>query len=226
MQRSLTVIVPAFNEEKNLEASVREIVDAANKSDLSIEIIIIDDGSKDGTWECAQRLQNSNSQVKSIKNESNKGLGGTYKVGLAACRSEFITWVPADCSHGCDSLLDAYQAIGDADIIIPVPTNPQVRPLSRQIISRLFTAIVNGSTKLNIPYYNGLSVHKKTLLDGIKVGTDGFGFQAEIIVKLIRSGATYKLVNTHISERKGGFSKAFTLKNISQVLNTLYNFKK
>lgn len=225
MQRSLTVIVPAFNEEKNLEASVMEILDAANKSDLSIEIIIIDDGSKDDTWHCAQKLEKSNSQVKCIKNDSNKGLGGTYKVGLAASKSEFITWVPADCSHGSDSLLDAYQAIGDADIIIPVPTNPQVRPLSRQLISRLFTAIVNGSTKLNIPYYNGLSVHKKTLLDGIKVGTDGFGFQAEIIVKLIRGGATYKLVNTHISERKGGFSKAFTLKNMLQVLKTLYNFK-
>jgi len=226
MQRSLTVIVPAFNEEKNLEASVREILDAANKSDLSIEIIIIDDGSKDGTWDCAQRVQNSNSQVKCIKNESNKGLGGTYKVGLAASQSEYITWVPADCSHGSGSLLDAYQAIGDADIIIPVPTNPQVRPLSRQLISRLFTAIVNGSTKLNIPYYNGLSVHKKTLLDGIKVGTDGFGFQAEIIVKLIRGGASYKLVDTHISERKGGFSKAFTLKNMLQVLKTLINLKK
>ena len=225
MQRSLTVIVPAFNEEKNLEASVREILDAANKSDLLIEIIIIDDGSTDGTWDCAQRLQNSNSQIKCIQNKSNKGLGGTYKVGLAASRSEFITWVPADCSHGSDSLLDAYQAIGDADIIIPIPTNPQVRPLVRQIISRLFTVIVNSSNKFKIPYYNGLSVHKKILLDSIKIGTDGFGFQAEIIVKLIRGGASYKLVNTHISERKGGISKAFTYKNIKQVIATLNSFR-
>jgi hypothetical protein len=169
-------------------------------------------------------LQNIKSQVKCIKNESNKGLGGTYKVGLAVCQSEFITWVPADCSHGSDSLLEAYRAIGDADIIIPIPTNPHVRPLSRQIISRLFTLIVNGFTKLNIPYYNGLSVHKKILLDGINIGTDGFGFQAEIIVKLVLNGASFKLVNTHISERKTGASKAFTYKNIKQVIATLNSF--
>lgn len=221
MQRSLTVIVPAFNEEKNLEASVGEILEAANKSDLSIEIIIIDDGSKDGTWDCAQKLQNSNSQVKCIKNESNKGLGGSYKVGLATSKSEFITWVPADCSHGCDSLLDAYRAIGSADIIIPVPLNPEVRAWNRRILSKIYTYLVNARTGNNIPYYNGLSIHRANLLQGIEIKSNGFGFQAEIIAKLVKKNASYKFVHTHIEERVSGKSSAFRIQNVVTVINTL-----
>jgi hypothetical protein len=114
-----------------------------------------------------------------------------------------------------------------ADIIIPVPRNPEVRTTVRQIISRLFTYIVNKISPTNIPYYNGLSVHKTSLLRNITIQTDSFGFQAEIIVRLLRAGATYKVVGTTISERKTGSSKAFTIKNIlevAKILGTKYNY--
>jgi hypothetical protein len=155
----------------------------------------------------------------------NKGLGGAYKVGLVASQSEFITWVPADCSHRSDSLLEAYQSIGEADMIIPLPINPEVRSFSRRVISRLFTSIINITSGLNIPYFNGLTVHRTSLLKRIEIKTNSFAFQAEIIVKLIRIGAGYKIVKTFIEERPNGASKAFTFKNISAVVVALFNIR-
>jgi hypothetical protein len=97
----------------------------------------------------------------------------------------------------------------------------EVRATVRQIISRVFTYTVNKISPTNIPYYNGLSVHKVSLLRNITIQTDSFGFQAEIIVRLLRAAATYKVVGTTISERKTGSSKAFTIKNILEVAKIL-----
>jgi len=226
MQRTLTIIIPAYNEEKKLEASVEEAMKAANQTKLLFEIIIIDDASSDSTWDCAESIKNKYSNIKTIKNKINKGLGGSYKVGLAESNSEFITWVPADCSHDHKSLLEAYHCIGDADMIIPLPKNPEVRGLKRRVISQLFTLIINTTNRLHVPYYNGLTIHRVSLLRKINIETNSFAFQAEAIVKLIKKGASYKIVSTFISDRNEGRSKAFTWKNIASVILAILSIYK
>ena len=106
-------------------------------------------------------------------------------------------------------------------MIIPRPTNPEVRARSRRIISNLYTAIINWGTGFDVPYYNGLSVHRVELLRSICLKTDSFGFQAEAIVKLLLLGAKYKVVDTYITERQVGRTKAFRIKNVFAVVRTL-----
>ena len=216
----LTVIVPALNEENRIIDSVNEVIAAVQELSIEYELILVDDGSIDLTWEKMQSLQNSNKRVRAIKNFANLGIGASYKVGLSYASGDFVTWVPADLSHKKASLLDAYSVLDSADIIIPLPNNPHVRSLKRQLISKIFTFFINVGSGLSVPYYNGLSVHKRTLLERIEIHSTGFGFQAEIIVKLIKQGATYRIVNTFIDERKEGKSKALTCKNFTEVAKT------
>jgi glycosyltransferase involved in cell wall biosynthesis len=196
---------------------------AAEIAGISYEIIAIDDGSTDGTWEVLNENLGKQSFIKLMRNEKNLGLGASYKKGLASADGEFITWVPGDLSHMSDSLIEAYLKIGHADIIIPRPINCEVRALTRRIISFLYTTIINTLTGLRIPYYNGLSIHKTSLLKQITIGTNGFGFQAEIITQLIlKNNATYLVVDTYIQERSTGGSKAFTRKNFIEVAKILF----
>ncbi len=217
----LTIIVPALNEEKRLAQSVQEALKAVAESGTRCEVIIIDDGSTDGTGEVAARLAADDSRLRVIRNPRNLGLGGAYKAGLAAANGTYVTWVPADISHPADGLVPAYKAIGEADMIIPRPTNPQVRARPRRIISNLYTAIINWGTGFDVPYYNGLSIHRVDLLRSIYLKTDSFGFQAEAIAKLLLLGATYKVVDTYITERQVGRTKAFRVKNVFAVVRTL-----
>jgi glycosyltransferase involved in cell wall biosynthesis len=218
---TLSIIVPALNEENRLAASVAEARKAAAEAGIDCEIIVVDDGSTDRTAEIAQSLSASDSRVRLIRNARNLGLGGAYKVGLAAARGTYVTWVPADGAHPADGLVPAYRALGRADIIIPRPLNREVRGRRRRAISSLYTLLVNLITGLDVPYYNGLSIHRTELLRTIRLETDSFGFQAEAIARLLLQGATHEVVDTVITERDSGRTKAFRLKNVLAVGLTL-----
>jgi len=73
MVKSLSIIIPAYNEEQNLVSIFDEICRQVNKLKLDYEIIIVDDGSQDSTWEIAKKLSKGNTRV--IRHESNKGSG-------------------------------------------------------------------------------------------------------------------------------------------------------
>jgi len=218
----LSIIVPALNEREKICQSILQASKAAEIAEISYEIVAIDDGSTDGTWEVLNDELGKQDFIKLIRNDKNLGLGASYKKGLASADGEYVTWVPGDLSHMSDSLIEAYLKIGQADIIIPRPINCEVRTYTRRIISFLYTAIINTLTGLNIPYYNGLSIHKTSLLKKVTIGTNGFGFQAEIISQLIlKNKATYLIVDTYIQERSTGGSKAFTRKNFIEVAKTV-----
>ncbi|MEE2661428.1 MAG: glycosyltransferase family 2 protein [Pseudomonadota bacterium] len=217
----LTIIVPAFNEEEHLKTSVDEVRKALEQIEINFEIIIVDDCSTDNTFSIAQNLSQRNPHVKVLQNPKNLGLGGTYRTGLSVASGTHVTWVPADESHPARGLLPTYKAIGTADIIIPRVTNPEIRGRRRRLISRCYTTLVNFLSGLHMPYYNGLSVHRVDLLKNISLQSNGFGFQAEAIVKLIYQKASFITTDATIYERPSGESKAFTLRNIMSVASVL-----
>jgi len=221
--KSVTILIPAFNEENFLSETLAEVERLVihYRDSLSITAIVVDDFSSDETPMIAKLAATQFTWLRVISNPKNLGLGGSYKRGLEESDTEYITWIPADNSHSYESLLPAFDSIGNADIIIPVPSNPSVRPIGRRFISKIYTIFINIITGFDVPYYNGLSIHNINLLRRIRIETDGFGFQAEIIVKLLRNGSTYSFVPTLIGERASGRSKAFSLKNIYRVLKTL-----
>lgn len=222
----LTILVPALNEQDRIEPSVLEALRAAELCKIPCEVIIVDDGSTDETFLVAQRLAKVDFRVRVIRNSKNLGLGGAYKVGLSAAQGKFVTWLPSDQSHPADGLLPAYQEIGSADIILPVPSNPEARGWIRRLISVCYTSVINVITGFNVPYYNGLSIHRVNLLRRIFITTDSFAFQAEAIVKLMFCGATYKVVDSFITDRQVGHTTAFRIKNIVAVLKTLMHLLK
>ena len=213
----LTIVIPAYNEEQHILSSVQEVLRAVSTAKLKCEIIIVDDCSSDHTYEIASGLAENDPRITVLQNKTNLGLGGSYKAGLSLAKGSHITWVPADESHPAEGLISTYQVIGQADIIIPNPVNSEVRGWQRLYLSKTYTFLVNLFSWLKIPYYNGLSVHRTDLLGGIAITTNGFGFQAEIIVKLMCGGASSIVSEATIYERQLGESKAFTVKNILSV---------
>ncbi|MDP3791546.1 MAG: glycosyltransferase family 2 protein [Candidatus Omnitrophota bacterium] len=92
----LTVVIPAYNEEKNIRTTLEEISGYLNKKKFSYEIIVIDDGSKDKTFENTQTCSNLFSDFKVLKNDANKGKGYSVKRGILFAKGEYALFMDAD----------------------------------------------------------------------------------------------------------------------------------
>ena len=95
-QRSISVFIPALNEEKNLEPMVARLIEALTVTVEDYEIIIVDDGSSDGTGAVADGLAAENSAIRALHNSRNMGLGYCFAQGCREARKNFFVYIPGD----------------------------------------------------------------------------------------------------------------------------------
>lgn len=218
---SVSFVVPALNEEKVVEGVVRELHATVNALIAAFEIILIDDGSTDRTGAIMDALARELPSVRALHNGHNIGLGATYQRGVKEARLDYVMLFCGDGGLPPSSLPPIIAKIGTADMVIPYMTNlSQVRKPIRQLISNAYTTLLNVLFGQRLRYYNGLAVHRRALLNRISVTSTGFGFQAEIILKLFKMGATATEVGVHAAEVSQR-TRAFRLKNFFDVGRTI-----
>jgi glycosyltransferase involved in cell wall biosynthesis len=219
-QSSISIIVPCLNEAGNIAGTVASIEEALRSSGRfsDYEILIFNDGSTDKTGAVADKLSGENEHISVINNARNMGFGYNYTEGVRRASKEFVIMVPGDNEIPTEAILACFTRVGDADIVVPYTANPGVRPLSRRWVSRLFVILMNMGFGLKLRYYNGTCVIKASLLKQVPMTTWGFAYMAAILVRLIRSGASYTEVGINIVQRTSGASKAFAPGNIISVL--------
>jgi NAD(P)-dependent dehydrogenase (short-subunit alcohol dehydrogenase family) len=218
---SLSVLVPAYNEVGNLAQTVDRLIRALSISVEDYEIIVIDDGSTDGTAEVADRLAEEYSAVRVYHNSPNRGLGYCYLRGIQVAEKSSFVYIPGDNTWPFRSFLDLFGTLGKADIITSYSTNPEVRPFGRRIVSAQYTRTLNLLFNQRLRYFNGLTIYPLGFLQENPPTTYGFGFQAEILLKAIDKGYSFLEVAIPIDERTAGGSKAVTTKNIASVIKTV-----
>lgn len=216
---TLSVIVPAFNEEKFIKKVADKINLVAPEFTKDYEIIIINDGSSDNTKKVAESVAKKDKRVKVISNETNRGMGYSYLRGLSEAKYEYC-WINfADDAHPVDSLKAVLSRMGEADMVIPVYINFHItKTWFRHVLSITYTHILNSITGLQVGYYNGATLHKTALVKGISGLSGGFGFQAEMIIYLLKKGASFVEVGITNVENKKDSSAALRLSNIIKVM--------
>jgi glycosyltransferase involved in cell wall biosynthesis len=221
-RRSLSVIVPAYCEAGNIGGTIENVATALEDLPLDSEILVIDDGSTDGTGAIVEAARARFPAVRLLVNDRNMGFGWTYRRGVQAASRQFIVMVHGDNAWGAATLRDLFERVGDADIIVGYTRDMwRSRTLTRTVISKGFTAVVNLITGRRLQYYNGLQIHRAEVLKSLDIESTGFGFQAEVLVKALRIAGSYVEVPMELREREIGDSKAFRLKNVVDVLATL-----
>jgi glycosyltransferase involved in cell wall biosynthesis len=221
MRCTLSVIIPALNEERNLSAAVGTVLDAIGQRFHDFELLIFDDGSTDRTGEIADKLAASNDKIRVIHNPHNMGFGYNYLRGVQLARMDYVAMFPGDNEIPKEAVQIILDAVGSADIVVPYAVNPDVRSWSRRLVSKFFVILINGLFGLRLRYFNGPCVLRRTLLQSVPMKTHGFAYMAAILVRLLRSGRSYVEVGIPLQPREHGRSKAFRLKNILSVLSTI-----
>ncbi|MHB8731341.1 MAG: SDR family NAD(P)-dependent oxidoreductase [bacterium] len=218
---SLTVLVPALNEQDALESTIRTVLRSLGTTIEDFEILIVDDGSTDRTAEIADRLAAAHPQIRSVHNARNMGLGYSYLRGVELASKRYFVYVPADDTWPTGSLVDVFGNIGRSDVVTSYVTSPHARSISRQLVSRWYTRALNLLFGRRLHYYNGLTIFPIAFLRSRQITTYGFGFQAEALLKALDRGFSLVEIPVPATERAAGGSRALRLKNIVSVAATV-----
>ncbi|MFH0702976.1 MAG: glycosyltransferase family 2 protein [bacterium] len=220
---TLSVIMPALNEEKNIELAVNSTICALKKYNINGEIIVINDGSTDNTKIIVENLCQNNNPVKLINHENPKGIGYSFWDGVKNSTKDIVVMFPGDNENDPEDALTFFHLMQDVDIIIPFIHNIEVRERKRRIISSIYRFIINISFGISLNYTNGTVFYRRLILNDIELKNFGFFYQAELLIKLIRKGYLFAEVPNYLSIRNTGKSKAVTLKSLMKVMKGYLN---
>jgi glycosyltransferase involved in cell wall biosynthesis len=219
----LTLFVACYNEENNIVATLDNLQDTLRELPLTYEIIVIDDASRDRSVEVVKEYQRRNpvAPVTLVESQQNRGLSRNFAEGAFRGRGRYYKLVCGDNVDTKESLLATFKHLGTADVIVPYYERTQGRSRFRRFLSRSYTRLVNLLSGHCLCYYNGCGVYRRADVMRWHSRTSGFGFQAELLVRLLDEGATYVEVPIVGMERQGGSSNALKLRNWLSVGRTL-----
>jgi glycosyltransferase involved in cell wall biosynthesis len=217
-----SVIVPALNEEANLDAAVSEVLRGFDAAGLGVEVLVFDDASTDRTGAIADAWARRDPRVRAFHNPRRLNIGGIYKAGIREARGEHTLLVPGDNEMLVDEIVKGARLAATADIVLFYVTNArEVRSTARVFLSGLYVRVVNLLFNTRFRYTNGTNIFRTALLRRVSIDTNGFSYQTEALVKALRSGADFIDVGIRIAPRGGGRSKALSFRNIRLVLSAL-----
>ena len=189
----LSVIIPVFNEAATIGRVLKMVLD---RSEVS-ELVAVDDGSSDGTWEELQRLVAANPErVKPLRHERNRGKGGALKTGFAAATGDIVLVQDADLEYDPGDYPRLLEPVlrGAADAVFGSRfiggSSHRVLYFWHSLGNRFLTLLSNMVTDLNLTDMEcGYKVFRRDLLQKITIEEPRFGFEPEIVAKVARSGA-------------------------------------
>jgi glycosyltransferase involved in cell wall biosynthesis len=222
---SLSFFFPAYNEEGNVDAVVREALVTLPRFADDIEVIIIDDGSRDRTPELADALAASDPRVRVVHHRPNRGYGGAVRSGLLASTKAFIFYTDGDRQFHLDDLERLTSTIEGVDAVIGYRQrrrDPWRRRLTAWVYNRLIR-ILFGSTIRDVDCAFKLfrrEVFERVPLD--RVRSNGAFFSAELLLTLRDAGIHLREVPVpHYPRTVGentGASVKITLKAMRDLL--------
>jgi dolichol-phosphate mannosyltransferase len=112
----LTAVIPVFNEVDSLEKLHQELCDVAEAANYELEIIFVDDGSDDGSWEAIERLAGLDERIQGIRFRRNFGKAAALSAGFEAARGEFIITLDADLQDDPAEIPQFFKKLKDEDL--------------------------------------------------------------------------------------------------------------
>ena len=215
MSERALVIVPTFNECEN----IARLIDAVLSQDPRLEVLVVDDGSPDGTGDIVERLEQSNARVHLLRRARKLGLGTAYVTGFRWALERDYAYVhemDADFSHDPAHLPQFLHAIEGADLVLGSRyRDGKVTvvnwPIARLILSYFANVYARGVTGLPLwDATGGFKCFRRTVLEAIDlsaVHSNGYAFQIEMSFRAWKKGFRIVEIPIVFVDRTEGQSK-------------------
>ena len=168
---NISVVVPLFNEEESLPELCDWIVRIMQENDFSYEVILIDDGSRDDSWEKIKSLSDNNSNIKGIRFRRNYGKSAALSSGFETAKGDVIITMDSDLQDSPDEIPALYKMIKDDGYdLVSGWKKKRHDPLTKNITSRFFNWTTRRMSGVKLNDFNcGLKAYKKEVIKSIEV---------------------------------------------------------
>lgn len=220
---SLSIVMAAFNEEEALPACVARNLEFLRTQVTDGELIIVDDGSRDGTPALIDALAAEHPEVRAFHLEKNSGMGAALLRGFAEARKTWVTIMPADGQIDPFELADFFAVADDADLITSLYRNRQYSA-GRKVLSlglRTLTAVVVGTRART----EGIYLVRREVLAQLGASSHSFLLNLEIPIRAKRGGYRVKTVFMNVHDRLAGVSKATSARRVVQTFEELFKLR-
>ena len=228
----LTVLAPMYNEAENIETTIKRITETLGDFDHSWELILVDDGSKDGSLSLAQQFETKLPNLIVIHYPINCGRGKALREGFKHARGNYIITIDFDLSYSPDHILRIYEQLADPNqmndvvlgsaymkggkVIGVSPFRLWLSKIGNKILEFTFPQSFKTSTCI-------LRGYKREILRGLELESKGKEIHLEILSKVCTLGYTVKEIPATLSSRKKGRTKfRFRQTSVSHLLFSIF----
>jgi glycosyltransferase involved in cell wall biosynthesis len=181
--KKVSIIIPAFNEEDSIVDQIQSIQDVMDKTEWTYELIVVDDGSTDGTAK-----QVTEQKVELLSLTQNRGYGAALKAGITKAQSEVVVIIDADSTYPCSAIPALLAKAHENDMVVGARIGKNVNiPLIRKPAKWFLNLLANYLSDEHIPDLNsGLRVLKKSITERyIHLLPSGFSFTTSITLAML-----------------------------------------
>ncbi|MBO9673866.1 MAG: glycosyltransferase family 2 protein [Sphingobacteriaceae bacterium] len=208
----ISVVVPLFNEDESLPELTAWIDKVMAENNFSYEIILVDDGSTDRSWEVIEELRLQNTAIKGIKFRRNYGKSAALNVGFEATQGDVVITMDADLQDSPDEIPQLYRRIKEEKLdLISGWKKKRYDPLTKTIPTKLFNAATRKMSGIELNDFNcGLKAYRSDVIKTIEVYGEMHRY-IPVIAKWAGFGKIAEQVVEHRARKYGttkfGFSR-------------------
>lgn len=164
----LSIIIPAFNEEENIENTAQVISSLMEENGIDCEIIFVDDGSKDRTWELIDGLTRTNPSVRGLKFSRNFGKEGAIFAGLKACLGDCAVVMDCDLQHPPKVMLEMYNLWKQGyEVVEAVKADRGKEGLLYKLFAKGFYRMMKNSANINLDRASDYKLMDRKVIDAL-----------------------------------------------------------
>lgn len=222
---SLSIILPAFNEEPNVKTAIEKFSSVMYKSNLDYEIILVNDGSRDHTGDAAKSLLGVIPHLRVIEHYPNRGYGGALKAGFDAATKEWVAFAPSDNQFDANEVRLLIDKSNSASIVTGYRAN-DADPMMRRINRwgwNLVVRIMFGYMARDIDC--GFKLFKRDILKYVTIYSNGAMIDTELLAGASARG--YRIAEvplTHLP-RTAGHPTGANIRVILRAFRDLVRFR-
>ncbi|MGQ0803336.1 MAG: glycosyltransferase family 2 protein [Actinomycetota bacterium] len=224
----LSAFFPAHDEAANLEATVDAALTVLKGLALrEFDVIVVDDGSTDGTSAIADELAERHDSVRVIHHDTNRGYGAALQSGLTAARLEWIFYSDSDCQFDLSELALLLPFAEENDAVIGYRAN-RSEGVVRKVNQFLWTRVVRALVGLNVRDVDcAFKLLRRSSVEAIRpLASEGAVISAELLVKLQRAGARIKQVPVTHHPRPAGRPSGGSPRVIARAFRELFRLRR
>lgn len=212
---SITIAIPAYNEQENIEWVVKDSLKALPKYFSDYEVLVVDDGSKDKTPEITDKLASENKFVR-VVHQPNGGYSKAMLAGIRNAKKDFVAYIPADGQYTVDDMNQMYPLMPVSDLVLGYRGIRKDYNLYRKILSYGYLIMLWLMFGIDVEDLNGPNIWRTAEVNKLKeiysVNSKGVFILAEIVARFKKMKLRISEAPSVYRERRAGTVKNARLK--------------